>query len=216
MFRAIFYFFRAIFININFKKIKISLSSRIRNRKSFGGFNKVGKHTYLKGYLGRYSYIGCNCNIVGKVGKFSSISNNVNCVAASHPLDLVSTSPSFYSKEGQNKAVFYKGDKKLIEEKGVEIGNDVWIGENVLIKGGVKIGDGAVIGMGAVVTKDVEPYSIVGGCPAKLIRKRFDDETINLLIKSKWWDRDIKYFKENSNLFLDVEKFINKLKNEAK
>lgn len=71
-----------------------------------------------------------------------------------------------------------------------EIGNDVWIGKNVLIKGGITIGDGAIIGMGSVVTKDVPPYSIVGGVPAKIIRKRFSQTEIDALLKIKWWNWD--------------------------
>jgi len=77
------------------------------------------------------------------------------------------------------------------------IGNDVWIGNSVTIMPGVKIGDGAVIGTNAVVTKDVEPYSIVAGNPAKLIRKRFDDDTINFLLELKWWDWSIEKIAEN-------------------
>lgn len=74
----------------------------------------------------------------------------------------------------------FKGD--------IVIGNDVWIGKESVIMPGVKIGDGAIIGAYSVVTKDVEPYSVVGGNPAKLIKKRFDDELIEILLKVKWWD----------------------------
>ena len=207
MFRSVFYFFRALFTNINSKKIKVKLSTRIRYAHSFDGYNKIGKRTYIKGHVGMYSYIGNNCEITGKIGKFCSISNNVRCIPASHPVDMVSTSPCFYSKAKQNNISFYKGEKNYIDEKEVTIGNDVWVGDSVLIKGGVKIGDGAVIGMGSVVSKDVEPYSIVGGRPAKLIRKRFDDQTIDLLLKSKWWDNNPEFYKQHSKQFLDIEEF---------
>ena len=207
MFRSIYYFVKALCINLFVKKVKVSLSSRIRSKHSFFGYNKIGKKTYLNGHIGRYSYIGTNCVIVGEVGKFTSISNNVRCVVASHPIDLVSTSPSFYSKQKSNLCSFYKEDENLVSDKAVTIGNDVWIGENVLIKGGVKIGDGAVIGMGSVVTKDVEPYSVVGGCPAKEIKKRFGQKTIEFLINFEWWNKDDKFFKEHSNLFLNPQEF---------
>lgn len=207
MFRNIFYFFRAVFTNFNNKKIKVRLSTRIRNRHSFDGYNKIGKRTYIKGHIGAYTYIGDDCTIYGTVGKFTSISNNVRVIPALHPVDLVSTSPCFYSKAKQNNVSFYKNDKEYIDEKMVTIGNDVWIGDTVLIKGGVTIGDGAIIGMGSVVTKDVEPYTIVGGAPAKVIRKRFDDDTIKKLHKSQWWNKDFDYYKNNSELFLNVDQF---------
>ena len=93
--------------------------------------------------------------------------------------------------------------------KTVEIGNDVWIGDDVTILGGVTIGDGAVVGTSALVTKDVPPYSIVGGVPAKVIRMRFEQETINRLLDIKWWNWDISKIKQESCEFDDVEKFIN-------
>lgn len=208
MIRNIFYFFKSIIININFKKIRVSLSSRIHNKDTFEKYNKVGSKTYIKGRVGAYTYIGFNSNIVGNVGRFCSIGNNVKCVPASHPLNLVSTSPCFYSKLKQNNISFYRGNEKYIDEKEVVIGNDVWIGDNVLIKGGVHIGDGAVIGMGSVVTKDVAPYCVVGGCPAKVIKKRFDDKTIKFLLDKQWWNNDEKFFLKNSEYFLKVEDFI--------
>ena len=81
----------------------------------------------------------------------------------------------------------------------IVIGNDVWIGYEAVIMAGVHIGDGAIIGTRAVVTKDVPPYTIVGGLPAKKIRSRFDDKTIELLQQLKWWDWDTKKIKDNLN-----------------
>ncbi len=87
------------------------------------------------------------------------------------------------------------------------IGNDVWIGSNVLIIGGIKIGDGAIVAAGAVVTKDVPPYAIVGGIPARIIRFRFDKEQINKLLELKWWNKDDDWLIKNNYLFCNVEMF---------
>ena len=89
---------------------------------------------------------------------------------------------------------------------GVNIGNDCWIGQHVFIVGGVTIGDGAVVYAGAVVTKDVPPYAIVGGVPARIIRYRYDQETIDWLLRIKWWEHDIEWFEENWELLNDINK----------
>lgn len=96
------------------------------------------------------------------------------------------------------------------------IGNDVWIGSNVSILGGIEIGNGAVIGAGAVVTKNVEPYSVVAGVPAKELRKRFTEKEILFLESFKWWNKDIKWLEENVVLFSDIKLFIKNLKGEEK
>ena len=119
------------------------------------------------------------------IGKFCQIATGSRFVmnGANHDLSGFSSFPFILFKDywpGMKPHTMMKGD--------TIIGNDVWIGNNVTIMPGVKIGDGAVIGTNATVTKDVEPYSIVAGNPAKLIRKRFDDETIEFLLKLKWWD----------------------------
>lgn len=88
------------------------------------------------------------------------------------------------------------------------IGNDVWIGDDSLVLGGVVIGDGAIIAARSVVTKNVEPYSIVGGVPAKLIRFRFDKEIRSHLQKSEWWNRDENWLRDNYLLFHNVGEFL--------
>lgn len=84
-----------------------------------------------------------------------------------------------------------------------EIGNDVWIGTNAFIVAGVKIGDGAVVGAGAVVTKDVAPYAVVGGVPARVIRYRYSKEMIEAFLRIKWWDWPVSQIEENLALFYD-------------
>lgn len=104
------------------------------------------------------------------------------------------TFPLFFEEWGLD----IKDVKSSWDNKGdIKIGNDVWIGYEAVILSGVTIGDGAIIGSRAVVTKDVAPYTIVGGIPARVIRKRFDDEKISKLLHLKWWDWDYYKIKEN-------------------
>ena len=88
----------------------------------------------------------------------------------------------------------------------------MWIGYNVTILGGVSIGDGAIVAAGAVVTKDVEPYTIVGGVPAKPLKKRFTDEQIEFLLGFKWWEKDREWIKENKDYFLNIENLMERYK----
>jgi virginiamycin A acetyltransferase len=124
------------------------------------------------------------------IGKFCQIASGVEFVMndANHQMNAVSTFP-FYTLEGwemdapDSTDMPFKGD--------TVIGNDVWIGQNAVILPGVQIGDGAIIGANSVVGSDVDPYTIVVGNPAKLLRKRFDTELIELLLRFKWWDKSI-------------------------
>ena len=135
----------------------------------------------------RYSFCGYDCQIVNcNIGSFCSIANDVVIGGAMHPVNWVSMSPVFY--EGKDSVRKKFAQHKRDNEKMTFIGHDVWIGQNAIIKQGVTIGTGAVIGMGSIVTKDVEPYTIVAGCPAKVVRKRFDENTIDKLLESKWWN----------------------------
>ena len=124
------------------------------------------------------------------IGKFCQIAAGVEFVMndANHQMSAVSTFP-FYTLEGWNMEA---PDASDMPYKGnTIIGNDVWIGQNALILPGVNIGDGAIIGAESVVGRDVPPYTIVAGNPAKTIRKRFDDELVDLMLAFKWWDRTI-------------------------
>lgn len=94
----------------------------------------------------------------------------------------------------------------------VEIGNDVWIGNDVTLFDGINVGDGAIIANGAIVTKDVIPYSIVGGVPAKLIRMRFTETQILNLKEFKWWNKDFNWLRNNYTIFSDIENFLNFIK----
>lgn len=217
-FRKIYYFVNAIKAMLSAKKISASLSSEIRNVNLLEGYNKIGKKSYFNGEMGKYSYMGNDCRIVATVGRYCSISNNVKTVDGMHPLDRISTSPVFYSTSKQCGATFVDYDtyKELTPNKTV-IGNDVWIGEDVVIKGGVTIADGAVVAMGAVVTKDVAPYTIVGGVPARIIRCRIDKEKVDIMIKLKWWNKSEEWIKQNIEMFsggVDIGRLQNLLREE--
>ncbi len=136
--------------------------------------------------MGKYSYMG-NHNAVNttQIGAYCSIASFCAIGGGGHEAGMVSSSPVFLDGRnalGKNFSRFTSTTKKVI------IGNDVWIGEGVYIKEGVKIGDGAIIGAHSVVTKDVGPYSVVAGTPARHIRHRFDDDIIEKLEVIKWWD----------------------------
>jgi len=121
------------------------------------------------------------------IGKFCQIAAGVEFVmnGANHKMDCASTFP-FYIFEKWNEEIPPPG--KLTHKGDTIVGNDVWIGQNAVILPGVKIGDGAIIGANSVVGSDIQPYCIAAGNPAKLVRKRFDDELTELLLKFKWWD----------------------------
>lgn len=162
--------------------------------------------------IGKYSYIGRNSSIDNTtIGNFCSIGPNFLCGIGIHPVQYLSTSPCFYSTRKQCGYTFSEHDK-CIESLPVFIGNDVFIGANVTILSGVKIGDGAVIGAGAVVTKDIPPYAIVGGVPAKVIRFRFKQEMIDALLEIKWWEWPDNKLVEVEKLFELPEEFIIKNK----
>ncbi|OJU48061.1 MAG: chloramphenicol acetyltransferase [Bacteroidales bacterium 45-6] len=124
------------------------------------------------------------------IGKFCQIGKGVEFImnGANHQMNAISTFP-FYILEGWEQEV--PPLSKMPIKGDTIVGNDVWIGQNVTIMPGVIIGDGAIIGANSVVAKSVDPYTIVAGNPAKPIRKRFDDELIELMLKFKWWNKEI-------------------------
>lgn len=149
---------------------------------------KIGSGSYcIKTVIGRYSYIGENSIAVNaEIGSFCSIASYCCIGGGAHPTNMISSSPVFYN--GRNCFGKNFSNIPFEAENRVTIGNDVWIGEKVFIKDGITIGNGAIIGALSIVTHDVPPYAIVGGVPAKVIRFRFDAETIKTLEDIKWWE----------------------------
>lgn len=153
------------------------------------GNNTFGKGTHIHGSkIGRHSYVASARIVNTTIGTFCSIGPGVKIGGLGiHPTDCLSTHPAFYSTLMQSGKTF--ATTNLFEElKSNTVGNDVWIGARVLVLDGISIGDGAIVAAGAVVTKNVPPYSIVGGVPARLIRSRFGSAEIEFLLKWQWWN----------------------------
>lgn len=165
---------------------------------------KVGqKSNVLNASVGKYSYIGRNNGVTNaQIGNYCSIGSFVTIGGGVHPLNRISTSPLFYDIGNDwRTSDFISKDNKEVDQLLTVVGNDVWIGDYSYIKAGVTVGDGVIIGAGAVVTKDVLPYAVVGGVPARVIRYRFSQEIINALLGIKWWDRDDEWVKRHVSLF---------------
>ena len=188
--------------------IQISFTSSVSLKSHFEGTNKIYPHTCFGGSMGYGSYIGPHCEIIANIGRFTSIAPYVRTNYGVHPYTYpyATTCPMFFSLRGQNGSTF--ANRKMFDEQKGEIiiGNDCWIGENVFLVGGVKIGDGAVVLAGAVVTKDVPPYAIVGGVPAKIIKYRYGKETIHFLLDFQWWNKDRTWLQQHWELLCDIEK----------
>lgn len=173
---------------------------RFNNNVCFCGNNFVAKGTKI----GLYSYIGEYTKVdpLVTIGRYSSIADNVLIGATKHPKNWLSTSPFQYDTWLDKEAPKYQFEIS----KETVIGNDVWIGSRVIVQSGVTIGDGAIIGSGAVVTHNIPPYAIAVGIPAKIIKYRFNEDTINKLLTFKWWNMPHDFIKKLP--FNDIEKCI--------
>lgn len=190
----------------------ISYDATVNNKTILEGCNKIGNVDISNTTIGFGTYILSGRIVCSKIGKYCSIGNDVRVISDTHPINFVSTHPGFFDSRDHmfpSSSNYFDDILKTENDFMVEIGNDVWIGQHVLLKGGIKIGNGAVIGMGAVVTKDVPPYSIVCGCPAKIIKYRFTSEIIAKLQQTCWWDWPAEKIKKLKNDFNDINKFLN-------
>lgn len=219
--KAIWYLFRPSILMLQLKYAMIKLL--LANRSLKLGDNvrvkncNFGEHNYLASGVsldnvsfGDYSYCNTNTKINNaEIGSFSCIGPSVKIGLASHPTDrIVSLHPAFYSTAAQVGKTFAK--EMLFDEsiRHTKVGSDVWIGANVLIAGGVSIGHGAVIASGAIVTKDIAPYTIVAGVPAKSIGHRFTLAQRNELLDSEWWNWTLDNIENQSSRFLNVDLFL--------
>jgi acetyltransferase-like isoleucine patch superfamily enzyme len=169
-------------------------SNTVLSKTTFGDFSYVNESSLLRGV---------------SVGRFCSIGPHFLCGYGDHPTVFVSTSPAFYSTKMQCGTSFTQRDY-FSETSTTAIANDVWIGARVFVRDGVKIGDGAMVGAGAVVVRDIPPYAIVGGVPAKIIRYRFAPELVDELLTLQWWNWKEERLREAQPLIAesDIGKFI--------
>ncbi len=173
---------------------------------------KIGEGCYIyQCQIGDYTYLSKNVSVMNtKIGKFCSIAQGVSICLGRHPSSkFVSTHPAFFSVNRQNGMTF--SDREYFAEMGkTVIGHDVWIGVNAIIMDDINIGNGAIIAAGAVVTKDVPPYGIVAGIPARLLRYRFEPQQISFLENFQWWNKDEAWLREHFTTFHDIELFMKK------
>lgn len=145
-----------------------------------------------------------------EIGPFCSLGSHIRAGGVAHPSHFVSTSPVFLSHKDSVKAKFAQHD--FLPDVRTTIGADVWVADGAYIKAGVSVGHGAIIGMGAVVTRDVPPYAVVGGNPARVLRHRFDAATIEGLLRSEWWTWSETKLHEFGALMNDPPAFLDKLR----
>lgn len=207
------------FIKFKFrnKSVRFLENVTIDRRCSFEGFNSVGRdNKLLNVFLGMGTYTGSEVKLNSvKIGRFCSIGSFIRNTTGRHPTStFISTHPAFFSV-GKAAGFTFSNVQKFKEveyatgEYLVEIGNDVWIGDNVTILDGIKIGDGAIVGSNSLVTKNIEPYTINYGLPAKKVRYRFKSDEIQFLNSLSWWNKEVSWIRENAHRFENIDNFRN-------
>ena len=209
IYRHTVFYFKRIAIELRTKSI-LKPGSYAKN-SVLEGRNYLGRGTVIRNVrLGFGSYINNNGDFSDTtIGKYTSIGANVSTVIGRHPLSKQAAMHPAFTNPNKIFGFSYAENKTFMDTLGhIEIGNDVWIGNNFLIMDGVRIGDGAVVGTGALVTKDLPPYSINTGVPAKTRRYRFEPSQAEALLELKWWDRGEKWIRSNIDSFKDADKLI--------
>lgn len=193
------------------KDVKIDLFTDLE------GGNRLGERVNVQSTrIGYGTYVAENSILRhSQIGRYCSIGDNVRCGLGTHPSSgFVSTHPAFFSPLCQ--AGFSYVDTQLFDEMPtvpgencvVDIGNDVWIGSSVVIMDGIRISDGAIVGANSTVTRDVPPYAICVGSPARVIKYRFNESQRAWLTKFKWWNKDRTWVMKNAKHFGSLDKFI--------
>ncbi|KLU66620.1 streptogramin A acetyltransferase [Desulfosporosinus acididurans] len=181
-----------------------------------GQYTEVGIYNVLENVkLADFSYTGPFCIAQNaEIGKFANIAAMVRIGPTDHPMDRPTLHHFTYRRRKYGLAE--SDDEQFFQwrkEQRLVIGHDTWIGHAAIIMPGVKIGNGAVVGSGAVVTKDVDPYTVVVGVEAKPIKKRFSEESVQILEEIKWWDWSYEMIKERLNdFYLPIHEFLEKYK----
>lgn len=186
--------------------IEPSVDVHVTADSVFGEGCRLGPRTIIdRSSLGRFSYVDADSRIhQAAIGSFCSIANRVSIGPPNHPVGCrPSSHPAFYLHRPDWGYTFSTRDTHE-EYKQTTIGHDVWIGVGVTVVGGVEIGNGCIVGAGAVVTRDLEPYSIAVGVPARVTRRRFSIREIAALEEVAWWTRDIDWLHANVHLFEDI------------
>lgn len=156
----------------------------------------LAKGRVIPGVMMSFSYTHSECDAGMRIGRYASIAEGVNVMGPPHPTDWVSTSPFSYFSNPRRPFVEFFEDRGLMEPKLLDfdhgqrrviVGHDAWIGNDAMLKRGVEIGQGAIVGARSVVTRDVPPYAVVAGVPARILRYRFEEPLVKRLIDSKWW-----------------------------
>ena len=182
----------------------------VRSEVGFDAKVEGGSKFYYS-TLGRHSFCGYQSEVFHTdIGAFSSIADGVIISGGRHPMEWAGMSPVFYSGRDSVKAKFSTFERDPI--KRTQIGSDVWIGRSAMVMEGVSVGHGAVVGAGSVVTKDVPPYAVVAGNPARLIRYRFDEDTCIELLATRWWDLSDEHISEIAHHVKSPQKFVKALR----
>lgn len=207
--KNLYYIFFSVYKYLKYPTCKIKTghihpAARLGKYVVIGRYCRVDRNVCIGDFTFINEYVRIDAN-TKSIGKYCSISHNVKIGLGPHPINFVSTSPVFYSKSRS----FVKNEifDEYCDKGFTTIGHDVLIGANAIILAGVKVGTGAIIGAGSIVAKDVEPYAIVAGSPAKKIRYRFDEETIGRLLNTEWWSAEPDYLLSQFNM-TDVEAFL--------
>ncbi len=186
-----------------------------KSYKKYGRLDSLGRYffdTYTGIPVGKYTYgyQYLNNNNIESIGAFCSIAEGQLVIPNDHRMDWITTSPIASLKQFSFTDKDYMSEYISDEDRKVVIGNDVWIGARCIIFEGITIGDGAVIAAGSIIRKDVPPYAVVGGVD-KILKYRFDKDTVNKLLQIQWWNWDDEKIRRNIDLFRDKNNFLERM-----